>query len=145
MFEEDGKLYVYLTPLTGLWSILLMRKMSNVLSVNISGCTQVDPDKFLDSLSQHDKITHVVMNGCFQFTEYHIVTILKSMHNLEVFEALNTTPIKSESVSEVVSKCEKLRVLKVNPKFPFVEKQYWCNLKKNYSHIDFGEEIAKLT
>ena len=144
IFEEDGKLYVYLTPLTGPWSSLLMKKMSNVLSVNISGCTQVDPDKFVESLANNEKITRVAMNGCTQFTECHILTILKSMPNLEVFEALKTTPIKSQSVSEALSQSDKLRVLKVVPNLPFVEKRYWCNLRKHFSKIDFGEDIENI-
>lgn len=140
--EEDGKLYVYLTPFTGAWSPSVMTKMSNLLSVNISGCTKVNPDMFVKSVAECPKITNVFLNGCKQFTELHLVKLLNSIPNLEVFEALDTTGILSVNVSEVLSKCKNIRVLKVMPKFE--EKRNWSNLIRHYYNIDFGVEIQKI-
>ena len=142
--EKNGVLLVYLTPLIGPFDGIFFSKMRNVVDVRIPGCNKVDPNTFVDAIVEAKQIEEVDITGCKQFNEYQLVRMFKSLPNLVQVFALETTGILSVSAYEIVTNARKIRVLKVVPKFPIVDKKNWSQLHCIFLHIDFGEKVKAI-
>ena len=65
----------------------------NLLELDISGCTDMDNNLFVDCVVFCKKMTHFRLTGCIQFTEQMLVKMLTNLEKLEFVDCSFCTPV----------------------------------------------------
>ena len=142
--EDENGLKVDLTHIYGGFSEFTLDKLSEVFAVDISGCTTLNPCEFVEGLMGCIDLEKLVMVGCHQFSEYNIVDVCTSVPYLKYFDARKCSGLQYANANVILCNVRKLKVFKVEIKYPEYERNDWQKLKLRFPDVYFGEEVEEL-
>ena len=144
MTEDDTGLSVDITPIYGGFQKKTLQKMKNLITVDVSGCTDMDSTQFIDSLMSCIQIEKLEIMGCTQFSEYNIVDICTSLPNLTYIDATNCAPLQYVNANVILCNARNLKVFRVEVRYPDYELNDWVRLKGRFPHVYFGLKFQQM-
>ena len=130
-----------ITDIYGGMNRATMQKMVELTTVDMSGCTDFEPSEFIDGILKCCKIEKLEIAGCKQFTEHNIIDICTSLPELIYFDASKCAGLQYANAHVILCNARKLRVFKVEMRYPEFERKDWIKLKATFPDVIFGEEI----
>ena len=137
---QGNVLNVYMSRIYGYYNTAFLKVMANLEKTVIS-YSHLDPREFIDAAIDHIELKELHMVGCGQFSEFQMIELFCCLPNLEVIDATCTCGILYVSAYVICCNLRKLKMLKVEPKFPFEERFDWAKLQAIFHHINFGKKV----
>ena len=130
--EDDTGLTVDVTHICGGFSAPVLQKMSDIICVDISGCTHLDASEFVEGIVSCIQMEKLLMVGCSLFTEYNIVDICTSLPNLIHLDSRKCSGLQYANAHVILCNARNLKIFKVEMKYPQYEKKDWLKHKYQF-------------
>lgn len=134
--------YLDLTYNTSIISLDFIYSMHPLKSLNVYGCTGIDPMNMIVCFKQCRSLRVLDISYCLQIKDEHIsslVQTLKDMPYLEKFKGESICPFSLGTVREIL-KNQNLKELAVTPTWG--PPPAWAELLSQHTDIEFGEHLV---
>lgn len=133
--------YLDLTYNTSIISLNFICSMHSLTSLNVHGCTSIDPNNIITCLNQCKTLEVLNISYCLQFKDEHILSLvhaLKGIPCLEKFMGESICPFPLSIVREMLVN-QKLKELAVTPTWG--SPPAWAELLNEHLDVKFGHDL----
>ena len=129
-------------PKLGMFHPCQLVYFSQLTLIDISGCTTVVPQDFIECIQICQRLINLNMSGCYQFHEYQMVRMLCELKTLQIVDITGTKKLLYVSAYRIVTSLLSLKHLSLDPKFPTEEGFNWRWLITDVKNrLRFGEDV----
>ena len=140
----DGVLtFVNISPQVGSFTPTLLIYFPQLSELDISGCKGIDQSLFTDCIGACSHLKKLVMTGCIQFQQYHIVRFASTVKKINYLDAENCGEFTYANAYAILATLQDLRMLHLNPQDIGEQLQKWSNLFVLFRRVHFGINITR--
>ena len=140
----DGMLtFVNITPKLGYFSPTILLYFPELLQLDISGCKGIEPSLFTDCIGSCVNLKKLVLKGCNQFQQYHVVRFSSSVKQLSYLDAENCGEFTYANAYALLATLQHLEMLHLNPQDIGDQLIKWKHLFVLFRRVHFGVNITK--
>ena len=136
-------LEVHLSRIYSSYDPALLKCMVNLEKIVISH-THIDAKQFVNGAVDCIQLRELHIAGCTQFTEQQMIELFCCLPNLEIIDATGNRGFQYANAYVVCSNLRKLKVFKIEAKYPFYERKDWRKIKGIFPGVDFGPKIQQI-
>ena len=110
----------------------------NLVEVDITGCVGIVPDEFVDVIGYASSLKILKLNGCNQFTQYHMVKLFDQLVQLEEISLVQCQRMPFTAAYCICSGLKNLRYIDLEPANIQEEMKDWKRMLAIFFYVQFG-------
>ena len=115
-----------------------------ITEIDISGCSQITPDIFVDCIASCMHLIKFNLRGCTQFTEKMLQKMLTQLNFLKYVDCTFCEHVTFATAYNIVSALPHLLIINLEPRFPGPEINDWKRLIVTFNKVQFGVSIISM-
>ena len=128
----------------GEFSPLQLVYFQNITTLDISGYTDFKSQLFMETVKGCSQLKEFRLTGCVQFHEHQLVKMFCQLKLLEIVDASHCSMLQYISAHRIITGLRNLRMINLEPKYPYSENKKWELMVVEYYKINFGHSVMNI-